>query len=154
MRDYHAVGEYDNIFAEKLLEVSGEMSGRVGLLGVEEHPIIGQNFTYHEHVGSIGGSDWALYGKLIATNPDWGGFSPVPLGVDEEFFYKAWNQNTKRISGFDELWLWNDEACTFTKMTAVKLDSGEHDYEIIFPDGTPWGRVAEEGTYGHIEIYE
>ncbi len=154
IRDYHAVGEYDNILAEKLLEVSDEMSGRVGLLCLEEHPIDGQNFSYHEHIGSIGGSDWALRGKLTATNPDWGGFSPVPLAVNEDFFYKAWNQNTKRISGFDEIWLWDDEAFTFTKMTAEKLDSGEHDFEIFFPDGTPWGRVTEEGTYGYIEIYK
>ncbi len=154
VRDYHAVGEYDNILVEKLLEVSDEMSGRVGLLCLEEHPIDGQNFPYHEHVSSIGGSDWALYGKLNVANSKWCGFSPVPLGVEVDFFYKAWNQNTKRISGFDQLWLWDEETFTFAKMTAEKLDSGEHDYEILFPDGTPWGCVTEEGTYGYIEIYK
>ena len=154
VRDYHAVGEYDNILVEKLLEASDEMSGRVGLLCLEEIATAGQNFPYHEHIGSVGGSDWALRGKLTATDPKWSGFSPVPLGTDTEQFYKAWNQKTKRISGFDELWLWDDKAYTFTKMKAVKLDSGEHDFEIFFEDGTPWGRVTEDGTNGYIEIYE
>ncbi len=154
VRDYHAVGEYDNILAEKLLEVSDEMSGRVGFLCLEEIATAGQNFPYHEHIGSVGGSDWALLGKLRATDSTWSGFSPVPLGTHGEYFYKAWNQKTKRISGFDQLWLWDDVTLTFTKMKAVKLDSGEHDFEILFEDGTPWGRVLDDGTNGYIEIYE
>ncbi|MBQ8250101.1 MAG: hypothetical protein IJY93_09545 [Clostridia bacterium] len=154
VRDYHTVGEYDSVLAQKLLDVSEEMSGRVGILGLEEHTLENENFTYHEHIGSVGGSDWALKGKLTSINPDWGGFTPVPLGSEGDYFYKAWNRDTKRISGFDELWLWDDATLTFTKMKTVKLSSGEHDFEILFENGTPWGRVTEDGTNGYIEIYE
>ncbi|MBQ2766337.1 MAG: hypothetical protein IJF48_05065, partial [Clostridia bacterium] len=154
VNDYHDVGEYDNVLASAILERADEMSGRVGFLCVEEIPIKGQNYAYHEHVASVGGSDWALYGKLTAINPKWGGFYPVPLGVDGFSFYKAWNQSIKRISGFDQLWLWDDDSASLTKMQAVKLDTGEHDYEILFEDGTPWGRVFEEDVYGYVDIYK
>ncbi len=154
VNDYHDVGEYDNVLAAAILESADEMSGRVGFLCVEEIPIKGQNYAYHEHVASVGGSDWALYGKLTAVDPKWGGFYPVPLGVDGFSFYKGWNQSIKRISGFDEIWLWDDDTVSLTKMQALKLDTGEHDYEIRFEDGTPWGRVFEEDVYGYIEIYE
>lgn len=153
VHDYHAVGEYDEALAEAILDVSAEMSGRVGILCLESYPIKEQNYTYHEHVGSVGGADWSLYGKLTATFGAELDFTPVPLGIEDFTFYRLWNRDLKRISGFDELWLWDDETFTLMPLEAVQ-SGGEHDFTLFHSDGKILGRVWEEGEWGYIEIVQ
>ncbi|MBQ8509100.1 MAG: hypothetical protein IJ493_04250 [Clostridia bacterium] len=126
----------------------------MGILCLEEFPIADQNYSYHEHISSAASSDWALYGKLVAVGGEELDFTPVPLASEGFSFYRLWNKEIKRISGFDQLWLWDDETMTLIPMQAHRLESGEQDYEITFEDGTPWGKVWEEGDWGYIEIYE
>lgn len=154
VHDYHEMGEYDNRIAAAIIESKDKLSGRVGILGLEEFPIDEQNYSYHEHIQSAASSDWSLYGKLVAVYGSELDFTPVPLATRGFSFYREWNRDMKRISGFDQLWLWDDETMSLIPLEKIPQESGEHDFEITYSDGTPWGYVFEEGEYGYIEIYE
>lgn len=151
VHDFKNIAQYDDVLAEAILEVSDEMEGRVGILCVEAYPIAEANYIYHEHIGSVGGAEWSLYGKLAAKTGGDLSFSPVPLGTMEFTFYNPTNRDIKRISGFDELWLLDDASGRLLPLEAVCREGEE--YAIFFADGTPFGRIYEEDGWGYIEIY-
>jgi len=152
VRDYHAAAEADEIMARAVLARMDEMEGRVGLLGMEEYPTDAQNIRLGGHAASVGAAQWSLYGKLAAAGGDLP-TAPVPLGLDGETFYVLWNREMKRISGFDQLWLWDAATASLTPMRAAPTPGGgEHDFDLYLPDGTLWGRVREEGEIGRVYV--
>ena len=151
VRDYAAVGKYDGHVAETLLSYSNELSGRVGILGMEAVPPMEQNFYCNGHIVSCAGADWALYGKVASVCDSLPSFYPVPLSCEGDSFYHGWNTETKRISGFDQIWLWNGINMSMTRLT-VCPDGGEYDFAFFLPDGTYVGRVWEEDGYGYVSL--
>lgn len=152
MHDYKAVGQYDDGIANAILAVDDQMQGRVGILCLEEFPTE-SNYSFNAHLASAGAYDWSLYGKLVAVGAQELPYTPIPLAVTKFSFYHGWNTSIKRIGGYDQIWFWDEEAQTVTQLTVTPTGTGEHDYSFALPDGTPWGRVFEEGDYGYIEIY-
>lgn len=144
--DYKATAKADRVLAEAILERESEFYGRVGFLNVQEFPVAGQNYPYHEHVASVAAADWTLSAKLAAMKGTPLSFDAVPL-VMEDPFYRLWNRDMKRIGGFDQLWLWEDGE--LTPLTAEKI--GEQDYRLYYPDGTVWAEIREEGEFGYLE---
>ena len=67
-----------------------------------------------------------------------------------DLFYRGWNRDAKRISGFDQLWLWENGG--LIPLTAEQI--GEQDYSLYYPDGTLWAVIREEGEFGMIEFAE
>lgn len=143
--DYKATAKADRVLAEAILERESELYGRVGILNVQEFPVAGQNYPYHEHVASVAAADWTLSAKLAAMKGTPLSFEAVPLTVEDPF-YRLWNRDMKRIGGFDQLWLWEDGE--LTPLTAEQL--GEQDYRLYYPDGTVWAEIREEGEFGVI----
>ena len=155
VRDFQTGARADEALAQAILTRADEMSGRVGILGIEEFATAEQNYAYHEHVASAGASEWALYGKLVAVSGGELDFSPVPLATGGFSFYHGWNTQTKRLSGFDEIWAWDTGTQTLEELTAVpRAGGGEHDFDLYRADGTPWGAVWEEDGYGYVKIFE
>ena len=76
----------------------------------------------------------------------------MPLATKGFSFYRGWNTEQKRITGFDQLWSWDASACTLTPLTAELRPDTEHDCDLYLPDGTLWGSVWEEQDYGYIRI--
>lgn len=152
VRDYRAVGEYDDSVARIILSYSDELSGRIGILGLEERPPTETNFYFGGHIVSCCASDWSLYGKITSLLDEPPEFYPVPLGLNEYPFYRGWNSEVKRISGFDEIWYFDNDAMTMTKVSYVK--DGENDYLFFFPDGTYMGRIYEEDGFGYADFPE
>ncbi|MBE6611777.1 MAG: hypothetical protein E7632_04745 [Ruminococcaceae bacterium] len=148
--DYHRMGEYDNALSAQIRANADQMSGRVGILGVEERPLAG-NYGYHEHVASVGSSDWALYGKLVADGKaELTHYYPVPLALEGFSYYVEWNRESKRISGFEQIWLWNPRDMTLVRMNPI--ESAPEDYLIYDPSGTLWGRIFEENGYRYVSV--
>ena len=152
MHDYRAVGQYDDRMAKAILAVDEEMSGRVGILCMEQQPT-DSNYTFNAHITSAGAYDWSLYGKLVAVGAEELPYTPIPLAVTKFSFYHGWNTSIKRIGGYDQIWVWDEDAGTVTRLTVTPTGTGEHDYTFTQPDGTPWGCVFEEDDYGYIRIY-
>ena len=152
VRDYRAAAGLDDTIAQAILEKKDEMQGRVGILALEEFALTEQNYAYHEHIASAASSDWSLYGKLVAVCGEELPFSPVPLATKGFSFYRGWNTEQKRITGFDQLWAWDASACTLTPLTAELRPGTEHDCDLYLPDGSLWGSVWEEEGYGYIRI--
>ncbi|MBE6658503.1 MAG: hypothetical protein E7604_08685 [Ruminococcaceae bacterium] len=152
MHDYRTVGQYDDRIANAILSVDDTMQGRVGILCLEEFPTE-SNYSFNAHLASAGAYDWSLYGKLVAVGAQELPYTPIPLAVTKFSFYHGWNTSIKRIGGYDQIWFWDEDAGTVTQLTVTPAGTGEHDYNFTLPDGTPWGRVFEEGDYGYIDIY-
>ena len=148
--NYKATAAADRELAEVILSRESEMEGRVGFLGVKEFPVAEQNYAYHEHIASVAAADWTLLSKLTAVKGSPVAFTPVPLVTEGFSFYRGWNRDAKRISGFDQLWLWEDGA--LIPLTAEQI--GEQDYRLYYPDGTLWAVIWEEGEFGMIEFAE
>ncbi len=144
--DYKATAAADRALAEAILARESEMDGRVGFLSVKEFPVAEQNYAYHEHIASVAAADWTLLSKLTAVKGSPVAFTPVPLVTEGFSFYRGWNRDAKRISGFDQLWLW--ENGELIPLTAEQI--GEQDYRLYYPDGTLWAVIWEEGEYGYI----
>lgn len=144
--DYQANAARDAEIAAAILAREDEMSGRVGILGLEEYGIPAQNYAYHEHIASSSSSEWALYGKLVAAAGRELTCQPVPLATEGFCFYHGWNTETKRLSGFDELWAWEDGA--LFPLAAER--TGENDFTLRRPDGSVYAAVWEEDGYGYI----
>lgn len=148
--DYKATAAVDDQLAEAILAKESEMEGRVGFFGVEEFPVAEQNYAYHEHVASVMAADWTLGSKLSAMKGSPISFDAVPLTTGDEWLYRLWNRDARRISGFDQLWLWDGE--DWIRLRAEPL--GGEDYRLYYPDGTLWATVREEGDFGKIEFAE
>lgn len=151
VRDYYAVGKYDDTLARVILSYEDEFEGRVGILGLEATAPYEQNYFYNGHIASCAASDWSLYGKLASVSEHVPEFSPVPLSCEDFSFYRNWNRDTKRIGGFDQIWLWNGTDMTLTLLT-VTPNGGEHDFLFYLHDGTYVGRVWEEDGIGYVEM--
>jgi hypothetical protein len=145
--DYKATAAADRVLAQTILEHEAEMEGRVGFLGVKEFPVTEQNYPYHEHVASVAAADWTLTAKLAAAKGTPLSFEAVPLTVEEIPFYRLWNRDTKRIGGFDQLWLWEDGELIRLQTEQI----GEQDFRLYYPDGTLWAEIREEGDFGYLE---
>ena len=149
--DYKETARADDAMAAEILAHAGVMEGRVGILGLEEFEG-GQNYAFHEHVASAGASEWALYGKLVAAGGGELGFSPVPLPTKDSFFYHGWNTDSRRLDGFNQLWLW--EGGTLTRLRAEQ--SGMHDFALYRPgENEPcmivWEETEPDGSvYGYL----
>jgi hypothetical protein len=154
VRDYRAAAELDDTIAHAILAKKDAMQGRVGILALEEFALPEQNYAYHEHIASVGSSDWSLYGKLVAVFGDELPFSPIPLATRGFSFYHGWNTPIKRLSGYDQLWAWDADTQTLTRLTPQLRTGTENDFDLYLPDGTLWGSVWEEEGYGYIRISE
>lgn len=154
VRDYREAARLDEILAHEILAHDAEMQGRVGILALEEFLLPEQNYAYHEHIASAGSSDWSLYGKLTAIRGEELDFSPVPLATKGFSFYHGWNTSIKRLSGYDQLWAWDADTQSLSRLTAQLRTGTEHDFDLYLPDGTLWGSVWEEDGYGYIKISE
>lgn len=147
--DYQACAAQDAVLAREILAHESEMTGRTGILGLEEYSLPAQNYAYHEHIASAASSEWALYGKLVAAAGRELTCQPVPLATEGFSFYHGWNTDTKRLSGFDALWAWEDGA--LTPLTAER--TGENDFTLRRPDGSVYADVWEEDGYGYIRRF-
>jgi len=151
VRDYQETARMDQTVAEEILAHADQMSGRVGLLCVEEFPLAQQNYAYHEHIASAGASEWALYGKIVAVCRHELDFAPVPLATKGFSFYRGWNRDIKRISGFDQVWAWNADSSALVQLD-VRM-TGTHDADLYLPDGTLFARIWEEpDEIGYVQI--
>lgn len=144
--DYQASAAADTQLAEVILAREDDMHGRVGILGLEEYSLPAQNYAYHEHIASAASSDWALYGKLVAVAGRELSVQPVPLATEGFCFYHGWNTEIKRLTGFDELWAWEDGA--LVPLNAEQ--SGAFDFTLRRADGSVYAFVWEEDGYGYI----
>lgn len=149
--DYRRTAKTDSELASLILEHADEMSGRVGFFGGETYYFEDQNYPYHEHISGICSSEWALYGKLVAEKGGELGFSTVPLVTKDFCFYHGWNTDMKRLSGFDQLWLWENGELSKLSWT---IGGGEHDRDLYRVDGTLYAHVWEENDYGYISFPE
>ncbi len=152
VRDYQANARLDQTVAEKILSHRNEMEGRVGILCLEEFALPEQNYAYHEHIASAGASEWSLYGKLVAVTGDELEFSPVPLAAEGFCFYRGWNRDIKRISGFDQVWAWDADSLSLMQLD-VRMQ-GEHDADLYLPDGTLFAQIREEpDEIGYVKLF-
>lgn len=150
VRDYRAAAEADDTIAAELLSHANEFHGRVGLIGMGEFAAGEQNYAYHEHIASVGSSEWALSSKMVAAGAVDADFSLVPLATTEYCFYHGWNTETKRLAGFDQLYAWDAQTMTATQLDIVQ--TGENDFSLYLPSGALYAQVWEEDGYGYIEV--
>ena len=73
----------------------------------------------------------------------------MPLATEGFSFYHGWNTDTKRLSGFDALWAWEDGA--LIPLAAER--TGENDFTLRRPDGSVYAGVWEEDGYGYIRRF-
>ena len=140
VRDYRDTYENDQKVAGLILDTVSADQGHVGILGIEPSALPDQNFFWHEHIHGCTESSWALSG-LLASRAGGGAPDVTPLPTDP--IYERWNQAANRPEGFDTLY-WYDPAGEGALVPVTLSQTGEHDFDVLLPDGQLLGTVWEE----------
>lgn len=153
LHDYRMTTVYNEqvTSAVSQAEQAYELSGTVGILGLNESHLADQNYLYHDHVLGSHGSDWALAGMVRYYTGSAPGCAFVPLSTDGEYYFSVWSEQTKDVNRFDQLLLYDHETGTMELLTR---ESREGETLLYDETGTLRGRVwkAETG-HGMIEFY-
>ncbi len=147
VHDYKKAAAVDTAIAEEILAHEAEMSGVVGIFGVQAYPVPEQNFPYQEHVISAAAAEWSLFGKITAVKGENPAVTVVPLTADGTELYRDWNRDAKRLTRFSQIWLWENGA--LSPLAAEQV--GEYDFDLYRMDGSLYARVRETDGIGRIE---
>ncbi|MCL2096107.1 MAG: hypothetical protein FWH10_04300 [Oscillospiraceae bacterium] len=173
IRDYKLTYEHDNLIISKISETVASdnisQGKRVGILNLKPSYLDEQNFEHHEHIHGVTESSWALSGALVSfdslnspnSNNSAGVPDVIPMPIQEDYdfdvaypFYRGWNRNTMRISGFDFIYYLDDDF-NLHRLIINPVEYEEHRYILYFDDGngTLCAEVWEENELGYIMIY-
>lgn len=147
LHDYRETHLYDTAVLDVLAENFDGAPGRIGILGLNPSNLDEQNYFYHEHVHGITQSDWAIQGALWSMTEQVPQI--IPLATDTSPYYVDWNRASKRVDGFDALYLWNADNLTLTPLTVT--GSPESGWILTAPDGSIAAIVTEQNGWGYIE---
>ncbi|MBR6708456.1 MAG: glucosyltransferase domain-containing protein [Clostridia bacterium] len=147
LHDYRETHLYDTAVLDVLAENFDGAPGRIGILGLNPSNLDEQNYFYHEHVHGITQSDWAIQGALWSMTEQVPQI--IPLATDTSPYYVDWNRTSKRVDGFDALYLWDAKSLTLTPLTVT--GSPESGWTLSAPDGSIAATVTEQNGWGYIE---
>ena len=139
--DYRGTYENDQKVARLILDSIPPEGGSVGILGVEPSSLPNQNYFWHEHIHGCTESSWAMQGLL--TTVSGGGGIPMVTPLPADPIYERWNQAANRPEGFDRLY-WYDPSGEGILTPVTLSQTGEHDFDVLLPDGSLLGVVWEE----------
>ena len=139
--DYRGTYENDQKVARLILDSIPPEGGSVGILGVEPSSLPNQNYFWHEHIHGCTESSWAMQGLL--TTVSGGGGIPMVTPLPADPIYERWNQAANRPEGFDRLY-WYDPSGEGSLTPVTLSQTGEHDFDVLLPDGSLLGVVWEE----------
>ena len=138
--DYRDTYEDDQKVARLILDTVSREDGHVGILGIEPSSLPDQNYYWHEHIHGCTESSWATAGLLTAVSTDGvPDVTPLPTAP----IYYRWNQGTNRPEGFDTLY-WYNPAGEGSLTPVTLAQTGEHDFDVLGPDGRVMGVIWEE----------
>lgn len=153
--DYKATADNNARVAEAVIaaDEAMDLTGSVGILGLNQNYALDQNYYYHDHVLSAHASGWSLTGLLrFYQNGAELDFEPTPLPTDGEYYWNVWNESVRRVEQYDTLLLYDHATGSITPLTAQEA---EGEWLLYFSDGTPCGRVWEDASgYGHIDFFD
>jgi len=155
LSDYKQTYDTDMLVIDEILsEEELRSASRVGILNLNSSYLSDQNYFYNGHIYGVIESSWALQGAITERIYGTGVHIPeiVPLASDGFSYYVTWNREIKRLSGFDMLYLWDEDSMSMIKVNAVGSD--EEGWIVTDDAGNIRARVWEEDIYGYIEIYE
>lgn len=134
LHDYSLTNRNDRKIAQEvsagLQEVQPDQ--KVGVLHLEASYLETWNYQYHEHLAGCGSSDWALGNVIESITGRKLSCSVTPLPVHPPY-YTPEDYEAKKLSNFDQLFLYNFTDGTMTPVTYKENENG--DYEVYFTDG-------------------
>lgn len=156
LHDYRFVAKTNEQVASVILSADEELElqGQVGILGLNQNYLQEQNYLYHDHVMSAHASNWALAGLIRYYDPDSTiSFAPTPLAVDGEYFWYSWSRDTKNVSRFDRLLLYDHEKGSIEELVVEPV--AELDWLLYNTQGEQIARIWQDKKgYGNVEFFE
>ena len=154
--DYYTVATTNEQVAKIILAADQELdlSGRVGILGLNQNYTEEQNYLYHDHVVSAHASDWALTGLVRYYHPDCAiSFTPTPLSVDDEHYWYSWSRDTKKLDRFTAVLLYDHESGSIEELVVEPL--AELEWMLYNTQGEQVAHIwQDEKGFGNVEFFE
>ena len=153
LSDYRAVTAENTRIAEAILAADEDydLSGKVGILDMDQVYTQEQNFFYHDHVLSAHASDWALtslvrYHAGVPAIP----YSVVPLPIEGTQSRYVWSRVQNFTGAYSFVFLYEQESNNLVRLTVTQ--DGEECWKFHDENGILRATIRQDGQYGIIDL--